>query len=145
MDKTSSRIPKLSFGFRKPSKKFNSTIPEGNSPKMVGVVKEEEVPARPTKRTEPQVASENYKAATNLSRSKSLKVNRSMYYSPSNDGEAGSGGFRMRQRGEGQKLSRRLSKKVVDDMAVPSQRLRTVDNTEEEKRGRSQPPEVCAE
>lgn len=78
MEKASSRIPKLTFGFRK-STKTNGTLSEGNTPRGGGGGKAGPG-ARPTTPTAPASAPGSNSSSPNLSRSKSLRVPRSSGY-----------------------------------------------------------------
>lgn len=73
MDK--SRIPKFSFGFKKPSPKTNGIASEGNSPR--GMPTQQVRAATPTGI---QSAPGSNNTSPNLSRSKSLRVPRSTHY-----------------------------------------------------------------
>lgn len=74
MEKASSRIPKLTFGFRK-SPKNGGTISEGNSPRGGGLTPGQ---ARSITPTGLHSAPGSSHTSPNLSRSKSLRVPRSM-------------------------------------------------------------------
>lgn len=76
MDKASSRIPKMGFGFRKPAKN-TGTHSEGNSPR--GGVGVSETGALPMTPTDTHSAPGSNSSSPNLSRSKSLRVPRSTY------------------------------------------------------------------
>lgn len=77
MEKASSRIPKLTFGFRK-NVKTNGTISEGNSPRGMGNTGD---PRSVTPIGGIRSAPGSNSTSPNLSRSKSLRVPRSTYHS----------------------------------------------------------------
>lgn len=77
MDKSSSRIPKLNFGFRKTSKTNTGASSEGNSPRGVYASKSGEAGARPVTNSNAVPGPNN--TSTNLTRSKSLRVTRTAY------------------------------------------------------------------
>lgn len=76
MEKASSRIPKLTFGFRKSSKN-NGTISEGNSPRGGGLTPGQ---ARSITPTGLHSAPGSSNTSPNLSRSKSLRVPRAVQH-----------------------------------------------------------------
>ncbi len=83
MEKPTSRIPKLTFGFRK-STKTNGTISEGNSPRGGGANHEAPPPPRSITPSGVKSAPGSNNTSPNLSRSKSLRVPRSNLKSRSN-------------------------------------------------------------
>ena len=81
MEKQASRIPKLTFGFRK-NAKTNGTISEGNSPR--GGVNHDPPPPRSVTPSGIKSTPGSNNTSPNLSRSKSLRVPRSKLKSRSN-------------------------------------------------------------
>ena len=79
MDKTSSRIPKLNFGFRKTVKTNTGAQSGGDSSRKVEVVKVVEAGSVCVTSTN---TSPKRIYSGNLSRSKSLRITRSAYHSP---------------------------------------------------------------
>ncbi len=82
MEKTSSRIPKLSFGFRKPASTKPGHLSEGNSPRGVVATAEplSQPPARPMTPSDSHSAPGSQNTSPSLSRSKSLRAPKSGYH-----------------------------------------------------------------